>query len=89
MCLVSTLRKGNVVPTHNIRPHHEDVWGVEVLASQSMILEIGGGEWSAFHLGCFNHSERVPGTHCIGGWINVPHENFVMSYLYTRRPPAM
>jgi hypothetical protein len=28
------------------------------------------GEWSASRPGRFSPRERVPGTHCIGGWVD-------------------
>jgi hypothetical protein len=30
---------------------------------------LDGGEWSASSPESFNSGERVPGTHCIGGWV--------------------
>jgi len=31
--------------------------------------ELDGGEWSASRPGHFTPTERVPGTHWIGGWV--------------------
>jgi hypothetical protein len=32
-------------------------------------MALDGGEWSASRPYRFNPGERVPGTHCIGGWV--------------------
>jgi hypothetical protein len=29
-----------------------------------------GGEWSVSRFGRFTHGENVPGTHCIGDWVD-------------------
>jgi hypothetical protein len=30
-----------------------------------------GGEWSTSRPGCFTPGERAPGTHWIGGWVDL------------------
>jgi hypothetical protein len=35
----------------------------------SLTSELDGGEWSDSRLGRFTPTERVPGTHWIGGWV--------------------
>jgi hypothetical protein len=32
---------------------------------------LAGGEWSALLAGRFTSGERAPGTHWIGGWVNL------------------
>jgi len=38
-------------------------------STHSLTSALDGGEWSASCPGCFTHSKRAPGTHCIGGWV--------------------
>jgi len=30
---------------------------------------VGGGEWTALCMILFTLEERIPGTHCLGGWV--------------------
>jgi hypothetical protein len=32
---------------------------------------LDGGEWSTSRPGRFTPGERAPGTHCIGGWVDL------------------
>jgi hypothetical protein len=42
--------------------------GVEVYL-HALASALDGGEWSVPRPGRFTHSERMPGTHLIGGWM--------------------
>jgi hypothetical protein len=43
--------------------------GVDVQIHVFLTSALVGGEWSALPLGRLIPGERVPGTHCIGGWM--------------------
>jgi hypothetical protein len=43
-----------------------DVW-IHILLTSTLV----GGEWSASRPGRFIHGERAPGTHWIGGWVDL------------------
>jgi hypothetical protein len=38
-------------------------------STHSLTSALDGGEWSDLRPGRFNHRERAPGTHWIGGWV--------------------
>jgi hypothetical protein len=42
-----------------------DVW-IHIFLTSALV----GGEWSASRPGRFIPTERVPGTHWIGGWVD-------------------
>jgi hypothetical protein len=44
-------------------------WGVKYSSTHSLASAPDGGEWSASRPGRFKPRKRVPGTHCIGGWV--------------------
>jgi hypothetical protein len=44
--------------------------GVDIYIHIFLTLALAGGEWSASRPGRFTPGERVPGTHCIRGWVN-------------------
>jgi len=43
--------------------------GAEVYLHTVLTLALYGGEWLASHSSHFNHGERVPYTHWLGGWV--------------------
>jgi hypothetical protein len=45
--------------------------GVDVQTHIFLTLELVGGEWSASSPGRFTPGERTPGTHWIGGWVDL------------------
>jgi hypothetical protein len=45
--------------------------GVEVQIHIFLISALVGGEWSTSRPGRFTPEERAPGTHWIGGWVNL------------------
>jgi hypothetical protein len=45
--------------------------GVDVEIHIFLTSALVGDEWSASHSGRFTAGERVPGTHWIGGWLNL------------------
>jgi len=54
----------------NWAPRHEGVLGEwRYSSTHSLTSVLDGGEWSASRPGRFIPKERVPGTHCIGGWV--------------------
>jgi hypothetical protein len=55
----------------NRTPRHEGVLGEwSYSATHSLTSALNGGEWSASRFGRFTPSERAPGTHWIGGWVD-------------------
>jgi hypothetical protein len=60
-----------VVPVLNKAPCHEEVLGVEVWRHSFLTSALGGGKWLASWPGRFTPKERAPGTHWIGGWVDV------------------
>jgi hypothetical protein len=44
--------------------------GVEVQLHSFLTSALDGDEWSASRLVRFIPTERAPGTHCIGGWVD-------------------
>jgi hypothetical protein len=44
---------------------------VDVSIHISLTLALVGGEWSTSRPGRFNAGERAPGTHWIGGWVDL------------------
>jgi hypothetical protein len=48
---------------------HEDIWGTGGIPLSFLTSALDGGEWSASHPCRFTPGERVPGTHCTGGWV--------------------
>jgi hypothetical protein len=59
--------KGKAVPLHAM----EALGGGEGYSSYSFTTSVlGRGEWSASRPGrAFTPGERIPGTHCTGGWV--------------------
>jgi hypothetical protein len=45
--------------------------GVEVYIHIFLTSALVGGEWSTSRPGRFNPRERPPGTHWIGGWVDL------------------
>jgi hypothetical protein len=45
--------------------------GVDILIHVFFTLALAGGEWSASHLCHFTPGNRPPGTHWVGGWVNI------------------
>jgi hypothetical protein len=44
---------------------------VDVYIYISLTSALGGGEWSTSRPGHFTPEERAPGTHWIGGWVDL------------------
>jgi hypothetical protein len=45
--------------------------GVDVETHVFFTSALVGGEWSASHPGRFTPGKRAPGTHWIGGWVDL------------------
>jgi hypothetical protein len=45
--------------------------GVDVYIHIFLTSALVGGEWSTSRPGCFTPGERAPGTHWIGGWVDL------------------
>jgi hypothetical protein len=45
--------------------------GVDVYIQIFLISALVGGEWSTSRPGSFTPGERAPGTHWIGGWVDL------------------
>jgi hypothetical protein len=43
---------------------------MEYSTTHSLTSALDGGEWSASRLSRFTLTERAPGTHWIGGWVD-------------------
>jgi hypothetical protein len=50
---------------------HEGVWGSEYTDLLLLTSALLGGEWSTSRLGRFTPGECAPGTHWIGGWVDL------------------
>jgi hypothetical protein len=61
-----TIKKGKAVPLHAMK-----VLGGRRYSSYSFSTSaLDGGEWSTSRPGrAFTSGERIPGTHCTGGWV--------------------
>jgi hypothetical protein len=50
---------------------NEDVLGSGDIAPLFLTVAVNGGEWSTSRPGRFTPGERAPGTHWIGGWVDL------------------
>jgi hypothetical protein len=46
-------------------------WGVDVYIHIFLTSALTGGEWSASRPGRFTAGDKAPGTHSIGGWVDL------------------
>jgi hypothetical protein len=80
--------KCKVVPalSFNWAPRHEGLlreWRYS--STDSLTSAVDGGVWSASRPGRFTFRERVPATHCIGGWVG-PRD--VLDIVVKRKIPS-
>jgi hypothetical protein len=47
------------------------MWGSGCIDPLFLTSTLVGGEWSNSRPGRFTSGERAPGTHCIGGWVDL------------------
>jgi hypothetical protein len=55
-------------------------------STHSLTSALDGGEWSASRSGRFTSRERAPGTHWIGGWVDL---RVVLDEVVKRKIPSL